>query len=74
MTCRIVSFVFADFRPGKEFVFHYVSQVVTGIPNSGRQVAGLKVAATVRAQFKAANKVVIAVSSLRCLLQSCGNF
>ena len=61
MTSSTVPVLFVVFRPGKEFVFHYVSQVVMGIPNSGRQVAGLKVAATVRAQFEAADKVIVAV-------------
>jgi len=52
----------AVFQPGKEFVYHYVAQVVTGIPNSGKQAAGMMGSATVRVQIKQDSKIVIEVS------------
>lgn len=67
LTCVLASQIAASpsvFRPGKEFVFHYVAQAVTGIPNSGKQAAALKGSATVRVQIKPAGKIVIALSDV----------
>ena len=50
------------FKPGVEVVFHYGAQVTTGIPNSGSQVGGFAVNATVKTQFIRNDKIIVAVS------------
>lgn len=42
-----------------------MGQVVTGIPNSGKQAAAIKGSATVRVQIKPAGKIVVAVSVVK---------
>jgi len=39
-----------EFSPEKEYTFHYTSSILSGIPELGRQHAGVKLATTVKAQ------------------------
>lgn len=67
LTCVLASQIAASpfvFQPGKEFVYHYVAQAATGIPNSGSQAAVIKGSATVRVQVKPAGKIIVALSDV----------
>ena len=49
-------FVFLEYLPNKEYVYHYESEALTGIPQASNHLAGIKVLAKVRLQSKSQNK------------------
>ena len=43
------------FIPGKEYIFNYETQVLTGVPNGDTPIAGMKVTCNVIIQPKSTN-------------------
>ena len=51
------------FKPGEEYVYHYKGHVLSGIPKTSDQYAGLLIDTIVRLQFQQDYKVVMKVST-----------
>ncbi|XP_022087200.1 uncharacterized protein LOC110977410 [Acanthaster planci] len=47
------------FAAGREYVYHYEGQVVSGIPGVSKEVAGIKITTDVRIQMMADNKCLL---------------
>jgi len=55
------------FKPGEEYIYHYKGQVLSGIPKSSNQYAGLVVDCLVALQFQQDYKVVMKLDKIKLL-------
>jgi hypothetical protein len=53
------------FKPGEEYVYHYKGQVLSGIPKSSSQFAGLLIDSLVLVQFQQDYKVVMKMEKIK---------
>jgi hypothetical protein len=55
----------AVFKPGEEYVYHYKGQVLSGIPKSSKQFAGLLIDSLVLIQFQQDYRVVMKMEKIK---------
>jgi len=53
------------FKPGEEYIYHYKGQVLSGIPKSSKQYAGLFIDSIVRLQFHQDYKVLLKLENIK---------
>ena len=49
------------FTPGKEYIYKYESQILSGIPHLANQYSGLKIKADVKLQIGSGNRAMLLV-------------
>lgn len=53
------------FKPGDEYIYHYKGQVLSGIPKSSKQYAGLLIDSIVKLQFQQDKGVVLKMENIK---------
>jgi hypothetical protein len=53
------------FKPGEQYIYHYKGQVLSGVPKSTKQYAGLLIDCTVKLQFQQDYKVVMKMENIK---------